>query len=188
MNSQSTDIIIAIASVLSVIVTVVYVVLTYKILKSSEISSNEQTRPYVTVSLESKNGFLYLVIENHGIRPAFNMCAKFTPDLDERLMHDKLKKTTKLLQQEVILPKQKFNPVLSFNKDTLHDEVFDQIEKNYAVVVSYLDSNNKQYQEYYNINLDDFFFSEKSMEHTISHNIHEIANELGKIRAHITKQ
>jgi hypothetical protein len=180
--TEASSIITSMATVVLVFITAIYVYLTNRILKSSDKATQENFRPHVLASLVSKNSALHIIFENYGNRPALNAIANFTPNIDERLFHEKLKEATKLFSQSIIMPGQSLESAIGFNKDNLHREDFDSICFKYKVKVTYEDVEGKFYDIMYPINIQDYYFQGKTGYYEQKYYVKGIYEELSEIR------
>ena len=82
------------ATVVLVIVTVFYVLYTYRIMKQNKLINGELMRPYVVVDLLLHDNKVFLVIKNIGKRPAKQLRIKPSHDISEYVLQtdDKKKK------------------------------------------------------------------------------------------------
>jgi hypothetical protein len=98
------EIIQIISSVIIAIATMIYVLLTNKILKTNQRFILEQTRPYIVADLIVKDTNLYFRLRNYGARGAYSVKCETVPDLRE--LEQKVSESIigEILNQEYISP------------------------------------------------------------------------------------
>lgn len=155
----------AIATLTLAILTVRYVLLTGKILKSNEKTNKELLRPYIVVDMITEDLSLFLIIRNIGKRPANKLSIDIKPELDDILYED-INRNKKMVDYKPILNQSFFSPgyeikfALNYNPTILE---LKNPEKNYeySIHVEYLDDDEIKYEEKYNINLDSLLYEYK---------------------------
>lgn len=63
------------------LLTYVYVVITWSMVKQMILNRDLDRRPYVSVDIEFENAMGYVVVQNHGLSPATNINITFLPEL-----------------------------------------------------------------------------------------------------------
>ncbi len=81
ISSNVWDIFASVASIAAVIVTVVYVLLTHKLLKETIRARELQFKPHVIIDIELR-GYVGMIIKNIGNDCALNICTTIEPQID----------------------------------------------------------------------------------------------------------
>lgn len=112
----------ALWSFLGTVATIIYVVLTFKLLKEAINSRKEQNQPYVIVDLEVKSIFLKMVVKNVGNSPAKNIRINVSPNVNNTLSNI-----------EFLAPSKEISNVISYVSNNEANET------NYKFSISYND-------------------------------------------------
>ncbi len=154
-----------ISSFIVAVATVVYVILTYKILKHNKRINDELVRPYVIAKIYNLNNELTLEFANIGKRMAYNLKLDFIPDLDELSLKTEDKKIIlidykRVLSQSSLAPGHVIKSFLNFGFHFLENK---DKEKQYIynVSISYNDSEDNKYSEKFIINLDNIIYEKQ---------------------------
>lgn len=120
INSNS-----ALWSFLATFATVIYVILTYKLLKETINTRKIQNQPYVIVDLEIKSIYLKIIVKNVGNSPAKNILINVDPEINNPFSNI-----------EFLAPNREVSSVISyvFNKDSN-----EQKQTKYTFSISYTD-------------------------------------------------
>ena len=118
--------------------TIVYVFLTFKLLKETKKARLDSSQPYILADIILRNNFLNLVVHNHGNDAAFNIELIINPELNTTLNKIKfLPPDGKITQNLMILAP--------------NDDEDDDLE--YSIKITYMNSLKKQFSQTYNIDL-----------------------------------
>jgi hypothetical protein len=171
-----------ILSLVLVIITGYYAIITHKMLKSNEKANNEQTRPYVIAMIESQDSWLNLYIKNIGKRPAHNVKIDFNPQLDNidnlRISKDE-KPHKKLLYQSFMPPNFEVKTTLWFTPNYINTP---NVNKTFEVRINYEDLSTLSYSEVYQLDLENYIYGDKSIEYSDNHYYNEISKSLKDIK------
>lgn len=143
------------STLLMVLLTAIYVVLTFKLLSENKKAREDQTRPFIYIDFEVKNLLIYLKIKNAGNSPAKKIEINTAPNLEtvpnkldylppEREVHYRL------------------NLIVANNPDS-------NISDNYNINVKYQDFADKLYSNDYKIDATTYL-------DMASHNNNELSN------------
>ena len=178
----------AIATIILVIITAWYAFITQKMLKSSEKSLKEQTRPFIVAFIDTEDHFLKLSIKNFGLRPAKNVKIKFIPTLDEL---DKILDRgidpfnhRPLLNQNYMPPGFEIKTTLKHTPEFVTNKTYN---KNFLVEINYSDINENNYKEEYNLDLEQYIHEKKTVQFTNNYYLNEISKRLDDIRKMLKK-
>lgn len=176
----------AISTILLVIITGIYVIITYKILKSSAKALNEQLRPYIVVDMTTENNEIFLRIRNIGKRGANNLVIQINPPLDDIILSS-VDKSKIYFDYKPILKQSFFSPGYEINFFINWGEQFLKNKDNekryiYMITTTYADSNNNSYQDYFTIDLDNIMYGKKAVFYNDVHYISEISKTLKEMK------
>ncbi len=174
------------SNVLLTVLTGIYVYLTYKISKTNSDLLKEQTRPFVVVKFPLEDNALDIVIENIGLRPAYNVSIKIL-NLEElksvihphKLNAGDFNKQSDLFQHTFLPPNQIIRDFINFSELILKKE---NLELPFLKLeISYLDTYKKKYKEEYTISLQSYLYKSKIKQFTDTYFIEEISKQLKEI-------
>lgn len=183
-------------SLISVVVTYVYVVFTYGILKANSemlnaqvAMSREQTRPFVVVSFPSFDAAVHLHIQNVGNRPARNVEIRITPDLSgiKELVawgdNRELTYSDRILNQPFMAPGAVVATVFGDSKRIINDLTDEQ--RRFTVSITYSDLESDQdvnervpYSHTYAIDLGTYIHYGKVRQYTIEYHLGKVVGRL----------
>jgi hypothetical protein len=173
------------SNALIVIVTAIYALLTYFILRSNNKHLEETTRPYIVVSLPAKELKIYLSIKNVGKRPACDVKVEFEPALHTigKGFYDET--WSKPLMTQLFMP-----PM--YEVSNLIGTTFEVLNSNTVMPtikakISYTDLEKKKYKEEYNIDLSSYIFNKRIVDHNERHYLELISKHLENIHKDISK-
>lgn len=138
-----------ISSFMVAIATVIYVILTYKILKINQKVLLEQTRPYVSLDFYEIDAGIYLRLANLGSRSAKNIQCKIEPPLENyEIKVEQYSYLNEFINRDYLSPKVELIYYIN-NLGNLPEKpvVF-------KVKITYEDDFSVKYQEYYSLILD----------------------------------
>lgn len=175
----------AVATVATAIFTFIYVRLTNKyvkltnqILQTNQMANIDDNRPFVVVSLPSRDDMVYLVIQNIGKSPAYNVEITIEPSLTTLGSDDKQLNSDKLLNLSFIPPQFELH-----NMVCTPVEVIDKLGKldPFKISISYKDFRKLSFKEEYFISLDSYIYGGKIRQYTDQHYFNKIAKNLEKL-------
>jgi hypothetical protein len=116
-----------------------YVGLTNDLVKVNQKMLEEQTNPYVVLSVVSEDGNLQVHIENFGRSSALRFTGIFEPRLDERLFHRQMGSGAlmSMLNQFHIGPSQKISTIIGRTQDIVNGADFESIQRKYTIYLTY---------------------------------------------------
>ena len=145
----------AIQSIIIALATCVYVYYTIKLLRVTQESIEEQNRPYIVVSLPTRNRKLDLCIENLGNRPAHNVKIECNPSLDSLAVCDVGNKMFyRLFNQASLAPSQRVLGLVALTPEIIRSNV----PKRFEFKVWYYDSIGKSYFDQIVIDVSDYLW------------------------------
>lgn len=163
INSNS-----ALWTLLATIATVIYVILTYKLLKETINTRKIQNQPYVIVDLEIKSIYLKLIVKNVGNSPAKNILININPEINNPFSNI-----------EFLAPNREISSVINyiFNKDTTELK-----QTKYKISISYTDiyENSSTYNHEYVIDISPFLQSIKFNENENKEIVEKLDKMLSK--------
>jgi len=188
------------SNLILVIVTVIYVYLTYKMLKSNKELIQETTRPYVVVDLSAIDNKILLNIKNEGNRAAFNIRILIKPNLFKLFKPDIINHEYQLIDIPFIAPKSETIEVLykmdvinknyKANKDifkiTHNGEWKESKNVAFEIKINYNSKNfsNKKEQDKYdfceNYEFDIFYSLGEEMKYSLQHSISNSMEKLNR--------
>ena len=176
----------AIGTIVLAIVTIIYVILTYYILKSSSKATREQLRPFVIVDMLAINDEICLRIRNTGKKAALDVHINISPSFDDILLatDDKSKKWIDykpLLNQSYISPGYEIILMINFGFRFLEQKEEDK-RYLYHVNTNYKDTDNVPYIESYIIDLDALIYAKRIIVYNEVHYLDEISKHLKEIK------
>lgn len=115
----------ALWSFLATVATVIYVILTYKLLKETINTRKIQNRPYVIVDIELKSIYLKIIVKNVGNSPAKNIKINVAPEINNPFSH-----------MEFLAPNREISSVLNYVFNRNPNE---QKQTKYKFSISYTD-------------------------------------------------
>ena len=159
-------------------------------------SVRETYRPQIFIYLKAEGYKLYLIKENIGTRPAFNISFNFTPDLNLPIIEGLPDKNNDKQEKHIVRLIQSFAPKTRVKEYIGTCTQFsEQIEKNiqtgqYEVCITYYDkpTKGKKFHDKYTIDFLDYIpyrFVTSSELHSISENIKILDTSLNKITQEI---
>ena len=159
-------------------------------------SVQETYRPQIFIYLKAEGYKLYLIKENIGTRPAFNISFNFTPDFIPPIKEDQIDKNDDQLEKNLIRLIQSFAPKVRVKEHIGTSIQFHkQIEKNiqtgiYEVCITYYDkpTKGKKFYDKYTIDFRDsmpYLVDNSSELYSISENIKTLDKSLNKITQEI---
>lgn len=185
-----------ILSLLLLIATFLYVILTAKTLKINTKTFIETTRPSVLLSFNSEDGWLNLLIKNYGKTPAYDLNIEIDPPLDsiDMFLNKKMKEFQvghkPLLKQEFLPPDFEVKTTLMYSQDFVE---MDELPRVYNIKLEYYDCNEKEkkkrmpYNHNYTINISSIVYPDKIRFNSIEYQIGEINKTLKNISDKISK-
>lgn len=176
----------AIATTAAAIFTGIYVVYTYKILRSNERLILEQVRPYVIVKVRSYDSWTWFEIENNGNGAAVDVKVTTTPSLEllQITIEDYVKQGYKpLLQHTFIPPKTSFRTVLNYTEGIVNSEK--EYPKKFNVSIQYKDTSGQCYTEKYIMDISSIIYENKVAETTVEQHISDIAKYMEQTSEHL---
>jgi hypothetical protein len=185
-DSAVTKIISSVSTPLLAILTAAYVILTFFILRSSQKTMQDQSRPYVVVSLPVDSNFIWLSVKNVGIRPAIDVTIDISPPLEILSKDDRFKgMADPLLKQSFLPPNYEVKNLVS---TTLHANDVNPDGRVFAVSYSYADSSKETYRHSYTIDMNSVIFKDMILTKSIETQLKEISNHLGEIAKLLKKE
>ena len=160
-------------------------------------SVRETYRPQIFIYLKAEGNNLYLIKENIGTRPAFNISFNFTPDLILPIKEGLPDKNNDEQEKHIVRLIQSFAPKTSVKEWVGTSFMLkNQIDKNiqtgiYEVCITYYDkaTKGKSFYDKYTIDFMNYvsFAIDHSELHLISENIKKLDTSLNKITQEIKK-
>lgn len=173
------------SSALIVIITAIYALLTFFILRSNNKLLVETTRPYIVVSLPAKELMIFLSIKNIGKRPACGVRVEFEPDLHTIGKGFFDETWSKPLMTQLFMPPE-------YEVSNLIGNAWEVLNSKTAIPTikvksSYKDLEGKKYWEEYNIDLSSYIFEKRVVDHSERHYLELISKSLEKIQKNISE-
>jgi len=169
-----------ITTILLALLTAVYVVFTYQILKSSRL------HPHVYANLTTNEIKVYLSIKNIGSQPAYDVKITFEPSLDILAPTEGFKGSAgPLLKQPFMAPNSEISNLVSTTVQVLLGK---NIQTKFNVSVRYKDVDGRSYSDEYKIDLSSFVFQNKFLIHNTVHYLEEISKTLQEISKSLNKE
>jgi hypothetical protein len=163
----------------------IYAYLTNKLIRTTKRIAEEQSRPYVVVTLPSRNRKLDLSIKNYGQRPAKQVEVDFDPDLRTIAFQNVGEMTFRpLLTQEFLAPGQEVLGLVALTPEIVRSEV----EGRFTVTVDYSDQNGTKYHETSVINISNYVWDKSLVRKNSQDYLANIAIALAEIRDILTSQ
>lgn len=162
------------------LLTAAYVVLTWLLLRSAQVTADEQHRPFVVATLPIHSLRVFCRIENLGDRPAYSVAVTFTPPL-QTLFGDGIFKGTAepLLSQKFLPPHVKIHNMVS---TTVHTLPAPAEAKVFSVTVEYSDAKGKRFHDSYTIDMNSYLFEKKFIINELEDHVEEIGKQLSEIK------
>ena len=182
--------IVAIFTVVLVFITIYYAWQTRNSVKIMQDAENARVRPYIHVYLEQMeicHSFLYLIIENRGNTPAFDVVFKISEDFDINLGASKKVSQIRQIKNGIrMLASYKKLEIPFFS---LIDKVDFFEEKDLQICINYVDSRGYKYSDCFNINIDEVVESKIGSKPIISidKNIEKIAKNMDRVQKDIKR-
>ncbi len=185
-DSAVIKIISSVSNPLLAILTAAYVILTFFILRSSQKTMQEQSRPYVVVSLPVDSSAIWFSVKNVGSRPAYNVEINISPSLEELSKDGRFKgMADPLLNQSFLPPNYEVKNLVS---TTLHANRVNPENRVFTVSYSYADSNNEIYRHSYTIDMNSVIFEDMVLTKSTETQLNEISKHLEEIAKLIKKE
>lgn len=185
-----------ILTLLLLIATFWYVILTARTLKVNTQTFKETTRPSVLLSFNSEDGWLNLLIKNYGKTPAYDLNIEIDPPLDsiDMFLNKKMKEFQvghkPLLKQEFLPPDFEVKTTLMHSQEFVEKNELPRIFKiriEYFEVNDIKNNKRKPYKHDYTINISSLVYPDKIRFNSIEHQIGEINKTLKNISDKISK-
>ncbi|MEL7834256.1 hypothetical protein [Fodinibius sp. Rm-B-1B1-1] len=159
--------------------TLVYVFLTYLILRSNNQSIKEQNRPYIVVSFPYINHRLDLKVKNIGNRPAKNVSISFDPDLSAMFTESYRESYKNMITQKFMPPGFSANDMIGISFDTMKTE---KENREINVSVEYEDLENNEYSHDYEIHVHNYLYSDKVVTRDKRYQLEKMREAMEKIQ------
>lgn len=192
----------AIIALATFLVTYIYVVLTYGILKANSRmvqeqikNSAEQSRPFVVVSFPSVDAAVYIKIENVGNRPATDVQIQFEPDIAELKQkvaagpNHELTFSDQILQQPFLAPSAVISTIFGNSERIIE---LPSNEQSFKAIVTYKDlesqeadihdADSQSYRHVYTINLAAYIHEKKIRFYTVDYRLKHIDEHLANLK------
>lgn len=176
----------SLSTLLLSIFTLIYVFLTYLILRSNNKMVIEQNRPFVIFNLPTEGTNLILSIKNIGKRPAYNVKISTNNKLE------KLVTLKGFSFSDAVLPflSQKFIPpdyeIKNIIGKTMNILELNEEDKKIEVNINYFDSDNNEYNKSYEIDLNNAISKQKIVQdHRPVYYFKKISENLNEMRKSI---
>jgi hypothetical protein len=147
--------------------TLLYVLLTFYIVKSNSKSLKELLRPYIVVTFPIKYNRLYFSIKNIGRRPAKNLNINIEPEIGSIQQQNLKGNCNSLLKQTFVAPEQEFINII----DLLPSILRNQSEKIFNIKTVYEDLYGEIFTESFTIILSNYLYNEMSVNKDINDNL-----------------
>lgn len=193
-NTFSTAFVIAssIATVVTAICTIIYVrltnkyvkltnqqvVLTNKILQTNQMANIDETRPFIVLSMPSRDDMVNLVIYNIGKRPAYDVEITIDPPLKNIDTRYKKVNSDSLLNLSFVPPQFELSNLICLPEEVIKNK--EDLEP-FKITISYSDYRKITYKEEYQISLDAYITNGKMRQYTDQHYLNKISNNLEKL-------
>lgn len=153
----------SLSTILLTIFTLIYVFLTYLILRSNNKMIAEQNRPFVIFNLPTEGTYLILSIKNIGKRPAYDVNINTNPELKNFVTLKGFtfdKSVFPLLSQKFLPPGIDIRNIIG---QTMQVIEMPTEEKKIEVSIGYHDSFGNKYSENYNVDLNNTVSNQKTV-------------------------
>lgn len=164
-------------SLILVFLTYIYVLLTFLILNSNNRLAREQLRPYVIVSFNREESFVYFSIKNYGKRPALNTKVNISDGFEELQIPSIRGNYRHLLEQKFLAPNQEIKNLVSDIAAIIRPQKEDA-KKCFDFKIEFYDTDGKKYKLEYQIDFTNHYAKMTMQDETISGNLKKIYEEI----------
>ena len=187
VTAQDISLYTLIATVAVAIATIVYVVLTYGIMKASQQATLEQLRPYIVVQIESEDGWIDLRMRNIGARPAKDVEIVFDPPLTvltDLVPEDDKSDFVPMLRQEFFAPQHSLKTALFETKWLVNNQT---CVTRFTITITYRSLQKSQFRwqkdefrESYCVDLSSYIYARKEAMFTDIHHFIVFSNTMSE--------
>lgn len=172
----------AISTVSLIIVTLIYVILTWNISKETKIMRMAQTEPNISAIIQSEEGcinFIDLIIKNIGLGPAYKVKFEIKPDYEDRILGGKLSEIGFIKNGlPYFAPNQEFKIFLT----TMAESYEEKMKKTFEITIIYESIIHKTYSDTYSID-----FSQMRGLSSSEPPLYQIADDIKRIQEDVNR-
>jgi energy-coupling factor transporter transmembrane protein EcfT len=138
------------ASSILAILTYIYVLLTFFLLRSNNNALEEQLRPYVILTFPEIRSFVYVSLKNYGQRPALDIKIKISKGLEEFVVESVGENYINIFNQKFLAPNQEIKHFFT-DVGYIYSPKNPNARKVFDIIINYKDSYGKEYEIDYSI-------------------------------------
>ncbi|MFQ5433046.1 MAG: hypothetical protein ACE5EN_11145 [Nitrospinota bacterium] len=171
------------------IATIIYAILTWKLVSETKRIRAAQTEPKVSISIQPRDEWINLIdmkIQNIGLGPAYSI--KFELENDFKYRKEELLSEIGIIKNGInfLSPNQK----IQFFLTSLADNFEEKVSSPFTIKVTYKNNSDHQYNDKYMVDFSEFLGLRRLGEpplHKIAKNIESIKKDIGHISSGFSK-